>query len=267
MEYPKFEMVGNVPMLIQPPLPNIVLRRPALTFGSLTASIRTFIDGLTRDQVLFTDIIRPDVNAVMASFTPELTAEEKVVLVNWLLYVFDPDKPSTPATLVHTRANSILHMRFDEPEDRPPVDVEDRRRYLVNNNKIDADFTTLSGKGYIDEFNDRVESDPDLINYFFNHWKEWSVGTLTYTLILIMHSKYLHLVKLEHLDVFRDNLPNIEDVTVKDAILDLCASLQEESRYDMGWLLDLDLKPQWIKDYAVIIGTRDTSLHPQKDAE
>lgn len=245
----------------------LILTRPELNFNILTASARSLHESLTREEQLNYVIERPDIEQVAQSFTPPLSPTEVETLTKWVTYVFDQNKPATPASLVFVRAVSILHVDVDSEKYTPHVDEDKRRSYFIHNNKIDADLTTLSGVGYINEFNEMADADPDLISVFFHSWEEWSAGTLENTLRLLMHSEHLHKVSNKHVEIIQRHLPTTTDVGVKDAILDLCSSLQEDFRFDMSWLLDLELTPQWIKDYAIIIGTRNTSLHPQKDAE
>ena len=53
----------------------------------------------------------------------------------------------------------------------------------------------------------------------------------------------------------------------KWVIADFCETLQLDRQFDVSWLVDLDLTPTWIKEYAVNVGTQSSSLHPQKDTE
>lgn len=262
----RVEVVDGVPMLVKEPNP-LILRRPDLTIGSLTGSFRAFFDRIPADEQPFTNVVRPDVDKVAASFHPPLNESEMAVLVRWLSYVYDPDNETTPASLAYLRATSIIHMADDVPAFVPHVDEEKRLRYFRHNNKIDVDFSTLAGTGYINEFNDLADNDPDMVAVFFHNWNEWTPGTLQNTLKIIGYSRHLHQVTHKHVDILKHHLSIATDVGVKDAIIDFCETLQLDRQFDVSWLADLDLTPTWIKEYAVKIGTQSSSLHPQKDTD
>lgn len=262
----RIDMINGVPVLFKEPNP-LILRRPDLTLVSLTGSYCAFYDRIPVEDQHITQIARPDLDSVAATFEPPLNESELAVLDRWLSYVYDPDKVYTPASLAYLRATSIIHVDGDVPEFVPHVDEEKRLQYFRHNNKIDADFSTLSGTGYINEFNDLADNDPDMVAVFFHNWLDWSPGTLQNTLKIIGYSRHLHQVTHKHVDVLKQQLPIVTDVGVKDAIIDFCETLQLDRNMDVSWLADLELTPQWIKEYAIKVGTQSSSLHPQQAAE
>lgn len=247
-------MSNNIKSTVDSPL---VFRRPDLTLGSLTQSYRDFFDRIPPDEQPHYHIPRPDVTTITSTFDPPLNESEIETLNRWVNYVHDPDSDSTSATIAYHRAISILHVDFNPPKTLSSDQNQKRTLYFIHNNKIDADFTTLSGKGYIDQFNENVDEDPALISFFFLNWDKWSNGTLENTLKLIENSHHLHRITHGYVDIMKDKLHTTADVGVKDSILNLFADLQTYHGFDMSWLTTLSLTPKWINDYAIVIGTRN----------